>query len=507
MNKIKTAGLLLLTALILLLSSCGGMTADSEDVSIDLSSVTSKAVGDDYNHLKVWLAIEGTNSFYREESFDLATGQDTITLESLPVGPAYKIFMSLGVKTDDIFTVERSANGIINVTGGALTTTTIQSEEIKTTAFTELIGTAVNGAAFIDDSVYTVGADGSVLYYGSTSINEKAAPGDTVLRDVDKGYEDNVIITAKATNGQAVGLFDKEEEVFNFDFSSDLPEAMFGVDYAGDTTIDLLSSYIFYDDDLNMQLGLSQMDGGIVLSVYGEFDYGEGTETATEWLAVDFSEVLEALEEFEIDLSGEFFKGFSVLSYENTDGDEYVWLFVASKLGNFRFQIPLNEDGLDDSAFDDEDVEGEDTILNMFTDFALNNTYLEDRVVLNLGNYNNDYLFVGTDSGLYKMTAEASVSDMEAEEIFAEGERIELLACSEDYTACVTAMELLVINNENGNVARVAFNQGLPALGKLNDDGITGLAWDDSTLYVAGSYGLVSLDVSPANVDLDWETE
>ena len=109
--------------------------------------------------------------------------------------------------------------------------------------------------------------------------------------------------------------------------------------------------------------------------------------------------------------------------------------------------------GFDDAGFNDP--------LKILGDFVTGNEDLEDRVILNIDNNSNQYLYVGTDSGLYKMTATDAVGDMEADEIFAEGERIEMLNCGTNYTACITPLNLLLIDND-GKVAKVAFNEGLP---------------------------------------------
>ncbi|HAK47138.1 MAG TPA: hypothetical protein DCO79_14630 [Spirochaeta sp.] len=103
------------------------------------------------------------------------------------------------------------------------------------------------------------------------------------------------------------------------------------------------------------------------------------------------------------------------------------------------------------------------------------------------------------------MTIESNVADMIAKNTYAAGERIELLQCSAYYTAAVTALKLIVINNATDATAEIAFNEGLPADGLLNEGGITGLDWQGSTLYLSGDYGLAALDVSTANTLLTWE--
>ena len=106
-----------------------------------------------------------------------------------------------------------------------------------------------------------------------------------------------------------------------------------------------------------------------------------------------------------------------------------------------------------------------------------------------------------------RLTATDAVGDMAAEEIFAEGERIEMLNCGTNYTACITPLNLLLIDND-GKVAKVAFNEGLPGdpetglLNAADGKGITGLDWNGNTLYITGGYGLASIDASAASL---WE--
>ncbi|HAK45994.1 MAG TPA: hypothetical protein DCO79_08775, partial [Spirochaeta sp.] len=309
MNKIKLTFLLLASAVIILFSSCGGMTADTDDVSIDLSAAVSRATvdGATINHVKIWLVYEGTSNFYPlpEDQAEQTLGDDnTITITHIPVGPSYRIYLSLGEKVEEKFTISKSVNGLINVTGGTSTGKTLQAGDIKTELFDTLVSEPVRGAAFANGKVFTVASNGLKIYHGTiSSMSENNAPAGFVLTDVDAGYGDNVMITANADDGRAVGIFNGSSALADsdFDFSSGLATEM------GGGAVNLQSSFVYYDNTAKMQLGISQMYGGVVLSVYADFDGDLSFET--DWLPIDFSDALEALEEFDINLDDDFFKG------------------------------------------------------------------------------------------------------------------------------------------------------------------------------------------------------
>lgn len=471
MKKMKIALLLLSAALIILFSSCGAMMTETADVSIDLSSVMTKAISG-ADHVKIWLVADGTRNIYPllndQDAQDIGT-DNTVKLTKIPAGIDFQIFMAIG--TDDgVFTNMRSVTGMINVTGGSTSTENMTSAALKAAAFTGMTGKSVIGAAYAgnaDSEVYTVKADGSALYSGdATGMTAEPLPFAEVVKfnDVDAGYDgDYAIVSAKATDGQALGTFDGTD--FDFDFSDGLPAELPG-------TVDVLSSFIYNDTTNNLQLGISQIEGGIILSL----DDG----VTTEWYPVDFSELIEAAADtIAIDFGGEFFKGFAVMKQTET-----IDLYLASKIGNFKIAVPY-----DGSELGGADYEP----LDFLVDFVTDNPVLGDRVILNLGNVDNEYLFVGTDRGLYKMNTATMTAATTT--TYAANERIEMLECGADYTAAVTALKLIIINSD-GATAEVGFNEGLPVKGLLNaaSGGITGLSWNGSTLYIAGDYGMASLD-------------
>ena len=102
MNKMKYSVLFLAAALILIFSSCSGMMTETDDVSIDLSSVISRTIEDwtAVNTVKVWLVAEGTNNFYDlpdgESSQEISVEDPIIELTHIPAGPVYRIYMSIG---------------------------------------------------------------------------------------------------------------------------------------------------------------------------------------------------------------------------------------------------------------------------------------------------------------------------------------------------------------------------------------------------------------------------
>ena len=168
------------------------------------------------------------------------------------------------------------------------------------------------------------------------------------------------------------------------------PHPDFRPNGGGSGALDILETFIFNDETAGIQLGISQLDTGIVLSSYD----GDWV-----WQTIPLGEALASLEELPISIDASFFKGLSVMKQgSQATSDEEAWIFISTVIGNYRIAVPMTAGGFDDAGFNDP--------LKILGDFVTGNEDLEDRVILNIDNNSNQFLYVGTDSGLYKIDSD-----------------------------------------------------------------------------------------------------
>jgi hypothetical protein len=481
MKNMKITVILLISVLILALSGCGGMASTTDNVGIDLSGVIARTLDTSITTVRVWLVADGTNNFFElEQSEFTLSSSNTITLNNIPVGPVYKIYMSLGTGIGDSFTAMQTANGSIVLAGsGENTSDPITASALKTTNPT-LTGKNIKGIVY--DSVDTYAIDSTNLYKNGIAASGSPVSGYT-LNDIDIGINGDIFLSA---NDQNTGL-----AIVKYDGSTLDPTYSTGLPMHVDISapINILSSEIFYTpngdhtDLLDYQAIISQLDAGFIINVYNEPDGQTNT-----WTPIDINELLSGAgdEAPSLDLAGELIRGIAVVQKSS----DKVWVYLASKLGNFRKEVSLT---------------GEIPSLDFGQDFISGSTALKDKLILSfdyIKRGETDYLFIATNKGLYSSIIQTS-SDLteppitnETEITATTGERIEMLNAGDLYTACVTALNLIIVKGDE--VAKIAFNEGLPTDGYLNGTtGITGLEWKDaSTLLVSGYNGIVEVNVS-----------
>jgi len=478
MKKIKITALLLIAALILALAGCANMNKATDDIGIDLSGAISRAIGTDINTVRVWLVADGTNNFVEldQSEFTISAANSTITLNNIPVGPTYTIYLTLGTLSGDVFTAVQTANGEVSVAGGVDNSLSISASALKTVNPSL---TGKNLKAVLQAGGVTYAIDESNLYYGGTT---KPAPAGYKFNDLDLGINGDLFLSANADNGQAIVRFDVAGSTLDPSYSAGLPAE------SSTTSVNILSSTIFNTAepgaDNDFQAIFSQLNAGFIINIYDE------AAPSNEWTPIDIEALLsEAGSEAPgLQLSGELIKGIAVVQ----KGTDTAWFYLATKLGNFRKAVSWAADAVVAEDF------GED--------FISGSAVLKDRLILNIDHVNRnsvDYLFIGTDNGLYSSKVQTSTDTSlppitnEAVIPATSGERVELIAAGPTYTACVTALNLIIVSGDKA--AKIAFNEGLPSTGLLNGDaGITGLEWKDAdTLIVSGSNGLVEIETAP----------
>lgn len=488
MTKMKLIVLLIVSSMILLFASCGGMAVDSaEDISIDLSSVVSRGVSD---WAKVSLVAKGANNFQQlpEDQALQRVIDGKITLTNIPVA-TYTIYISVGSynTATEVFTAVKAINGQVSVTGGDANEAELIAEDVKTTSL--LAAANVKGAAYNGSEVFTI--VGNELYKGISSLAKVGTtPDGFTLNNVTAGYQDRIIISAANSDGRGFAAYDAGSVDWNYagDPNADPAEGLIAAIESDTKAIDIVSTDVFWEDDEEMEIVFGQTEGGLAFSIQ-DFTTGEEVQ---DWMALDLGVFME---DAGLELEGKLINGITLVKkYDSTTGDmNAIWVYMASQAGDFRIIIPLNGDGFD--------VEGEDAVMDLFEPFKEGNA-LAERKVLDIKLAGGDDLFVATDSGLYTATAAVEFVNMNAEAVTeTAGKRIIKLAVGDEYTACVTALNLYVVkNDENADGSRdveaIAFNEGLPVSGLMSGDTVSGLAWNntDNVLYVAGNNGLVSLD-------------
>jgi hypothetical protein len=453
------------------------MNYQTDSVSIDLSKAVSRAP--EANTVKIWLAPEGSSSFFNlgDEAVQSlspnADGSYTVTLTRIPVGPTYNIYLSVGTKSDaGVFTINETANGRISVTGGSTTGVSLAGDDPAALAYTDLAGTPLKGVVEVNDVLYTT--DGAKLYYadGSTltvDFTEASASGYTFNSITEgiygAGADSTPYLSANAADGRALFPW---SDGFQTGFAAGLPNAI-------TPPVNILSTDIFTSNDV--QIGISQIDAGLIISFYDT-----GTVDPVEWIPVDLGPFLE---DAGISLTGKLIRGLTVIV---DDTAETGMIYMASKAGNFRKSIDWSENA-ENSGDTDEDLGDV---------FPVETSPLYAERILNIDSPDGEILFLGTSNGLWSAGVTAATSAIENETPrAAAGKRIEILKSGVNYTACVTALELIVVDNADYTVKTVSFNEGLPVSGKLTGDtGVTGLEWDGDTLYVSGNYGLAKVNAA-----------
>ncbi len=481
MKKMKLTGFLLISAIILLFSSCGAMMVeDAENVSIDLSSVVSKGVG---SWAKIWLFPEGTITPVNlgEYAYQEVGADKAIEIYKIPVGPVYKIFISLGTeKTDGTFVLDRTFNGKVTVTGGTATEAPVTEVKFGERGITPIAsyttGDTYNGIAVVDGEFYTISEDGKYLYYG-TSRTPVAAPAGFTFNSVTEGYQDKAVISSAHNAGEG---FITYNGAYDDAFADGLATKL-------NNKVDILSADVFWDDTEQIELIVGHTEGGLILSAQ---DYEKGFH---EWKPVDLKPFLD---DAGIPLKGQVIKGITVIN-KSAGETKSLWVYMVSKIGNFRIKLDFTDTGFDLGT-------DENAIFELFEDFVTGRDPLDARAVLDIDTPDGSSLFIGTDKGLYKASASENISDMlkpDAVPVAAQNKRVSMIACGDNYTACVTPLELLLLKEVNGSIvtASIAFNEGLPVSGLLTG-AVTGLDWNGDILYIAGNYGVTAVNAADADL-------
>lgn len=447
MKKMKITAILLIAAIVLASAGCANMNNATDDVAIDLSGAISRAVGSDINTVRVWLVADGTNNFVElaQSEFTVSASSSTITLNNIPVGPSYTIYLSLGTLSGGVFTAKQTANGVVSVAGGVDNSISISAAGLKTVNPSL---TGKNLKAVLQAGGVTYAIDESNLYYGATI---KPAPSGYKFNDLDLGINGDLFLSANADNGQAIVRFDVAGSTLDPSYSATLP-----AHELISAPINILSSTIFSTEtagaDNDFQAIFSQLNAGFIINIYDE------AAPSNEWTPIDIEALLsEAGDEAPgLQLSGELIKGIAVVER----GTDTAWFYLATKLGNFRKAVSW--------------AAGATVTEDFGEDFISGSAVLKDRLVLNIDHVNRnsvDYLFIGTDNGLYsskvQTSADTSLPPITNEAVIpaTSGKRVEMIAAGPTYTACVTALDLIIVSGDKA--ARIAFNEGLPSTGLL----------------------------------------
>lgn len=480
----KKTGIFLLIIIIAALTSCSGMMGETDDITIDLSALTSKAPGVT-DEARIWLAADGTSTFYPlgNQHQQTITG-GIVTLEKIPAGPVYNLYISVDNDYSGSFVTDKSVSGQITVSGGATTSESFKALAVKTTGFTALAGKSLNGVAYTNSRVYTV--DDSNLYWvnsDGTGYGTEAVTGTYTFNDISAGMDNTAIISMSASDGEGFSSVTTAPAV-DYSFADTMPAALASPD------INILSTDVFFESDENIQLVIGHTAGGMIINMKIDED-DNGSFEIDEWFPVDLKPFMD---EAGISLAGTLIRGLTVVKKYDTSSElDALWIYMLSKAGNFRIVIPLSDD-----AGEGLEIADGDAVLELFNDFVTGYaTPMAERVLLNISNPAGDELLIGTDNGLFSTTAVAPES-MTYTKIAGDGERIELLESNGTYTACVTALKLILVKKDGTayTTAELNFNEGLPVNGLLNEGGVSGMAWNGNVLYVTGENGLVSLAMS-----------
>ena len=506
MKQKKLILLIIAAILAVLFSSCSAMMTDSSsDVTIDLSAlVDSKAA--DNQWVKIWLSDMQESNFYDlnsepdkyyafqqlEKTVD-ADGAETwsTTLGNIPIGYEYKIFITKGTVTGDVFTAEKFVVDTIAVASSG-SEADFTASAILLAQYSDLVGKSLKGVSYINSELFTIDSTANTLYYGNAvstaefTDNGVAAADGFTFNHVTEGLDDLAIISSANENGEGFVAFDGAAD---YSFADGLPTAI--TDLGGSLDVNVLRSDAFYDDAENIEVILGYTEAGIMVSVRTT----DGTTTQThEWLPFDLGSLLG---DVDVPFTGQFLKDVSVAFHKSNSVIDKAYLYLITLAGNFEFAIPLTASGL--NIEDDGDKSDVDILLEQFSFFTLVDADNEEYAIQNIETSGTN-LFIATDRGLLTTTVSDSITDSTLEVVPGTEEiRIELLSCGASYTACITPLNLVIVKDTTDttdDIAVVPFNAGLPSNGFLNDGGITGLDWNGSTLYIAGETGLTSLDVS-----------
>ena len=497
MKKMKIAALLLTAAILITFAGCGGMNTQTGGVSFDVSKAVSR-IPSGVETARVWLVAEGTTSFYdldpdSDNMFvekSLQSGDETIEIDNIPSGLEYTVYLSLGTGTGVNFVPASTATGPVFVSGDdSLAELTSEAVSASVGVYSDDDLSGLLGVVSIGSTLYTT--DGSKVYYGAsvslaTDFTASADFGNDI-NDISKGIDvdaiETVYLSVNASDGHAVVEFTGGS--FDSSFSSGLP-----TDTGMTGTINILASDVFYatEDGETMQAIVSQIDGGLIISVL------DATGDTVEWFGISLNDFLASAE---ISLTGKLIRGLTAV--DNRPGEDSASVFLASKVGNFRKTVPWDGSEISEDFGDNFPV-------------STSPLYLERIFSIGTTSKTADFLYLATSDGLWAadITGGAAVIINETQISVTDDKYVEMLECGANYTACVTPLELVIVENAAGAVASassevqvIPFNAGLPAAEKLTDDstGITDLEWNGNVLYVSGSGGLVKIDAAALFAD------
>ncbi len=509
MKNIKVTALILITAVVLILSGCDGMMGtDADDITIDLSSVIPKG---SEKWVRVWMfpgdasePIDIGDQWEQKVGINGDTAE--VTIKKVPAGSSYKVFISTGKKTDGVFELEKSFYGTTAIAGGAAAELSAANLNFAARGI-EPVGSCsgknIRGITVAEDGYFYAVTNDTLLYETASNVDDISSGPDYEFNHI-SASKGSLIISCKNDSGRGVLRYTLQSAIGNApgrdtSFNSQI--------LTPPQSIDVLRTDAFWGnyntpEERGFSLLVGQTEGKLIFN-YGNWFAPGATPfeytSAGRWFIVD---VKQFLEDYGLPAGGLLINDFTVVKKYNASNEiEELWVFLISKLGNHRIKMEVS---VGSTTGDLTNISDDDDIIELFEDFTAAGPLSERKLICITNPSNTDKLYIGTDEGLYEITD--VISNMNPQIAYdTDGQRISLLESSSDgrYTACVTPLRLLIIDNEIKQTASIWFNEGLPAAGPLTEE-ITGLAWhwDTSaptpthTLLVAGKQGITKIEAS-----------
>jgi uncharacterized protein YbaR (Trm112 family) len=447
----------------LLLSSCYWITGSTGSVRLELSGFSGKGVGDRY--ARVWLVAD--KKIYpldqdRDYVQELIPDYDevTVTLEGIPVGPVYRVWLSI---------VDQEAGRFVTYVWGESGSFTISAgDEVAVTFTTQTLYNS-------QDRIFYPVAD----YNGSPTMMDKS------LRDVE--VFSNVVYT---TDGARL------YKIVEFDFANPLFSSLLldTITAPGNQTINSVSSGI---DDSTSPSPVVDTNTSIVPYNGEDFDSSVsvnlGSMSVLDSDAGSYGEGKIVLFRKAVGWGGTF-----------TDvGGSYQWKWL-NRDADKILDLVVSQDG-----------SGYGYLASTGGAFRFDGTYLEDLYsrnpniadymdefkapapILSLALYNPEVeaLLIGTENGAYEAGIKSGPEVIEKPTIVdgTQGYRIRKISADYygGYVAYLSDAYLFVWNPDLMELLKIPLCAGLPGR-------ITGMAWYQGSFYylvVSGDEGLAVLEV------------
>lgn len=395
-------------------------------------------------------------------------GERTILIEGLPAGLTFRLFLSFGKKQNGHFiTEEYGDSGLVTVVADTVTDVHIERKTSPFQNVPALAGKNLNGSSiysyYAGETVYSFAVSDSTTVYEvdvttDSIIDEYSVPADYEINSMNSGHDSENSDNPRHYINTTGGIIQFDGELNEFDYSLTKNEGNVDVSKSG-------SFYSYFDYATYIWYQRPGGIGGAKLA----------TNSAIDWADIDLGDAIKK----------EFVKDFVL-----TPGIENGSAYFVTALGAFRLVA---------SDLYNADMADYQPELMKLADFF----ELPEGKLLSIELFEPEgttHFLVGGTAGAYI----APVPDVQTNEIIgslqklplSQGLAFNMISSNNDIALFISDYYMIAVRLDYSGVPQAVeafpFNSGFPGR-------IASVSWKGNKAYIAGTKGLVVLDMSFLN--------